>query len=55
LLPNTVIEHNENEVIIKNYEGKIFCYPQPTKKAAKKEVPANEESVTTADICQMPA
>ena len=24
LLPDTVIEHNENEVVIKNYEGKLF-------------------------------
>ena len=55
LLPNTVIEHNEKEVIIKNYEGKVFRYPQPTKKAPKKEVSTNEEPVGVADICQMSA
>ena len=55
LLPNTVIEHNEKEVIIKNYEGKVFRYPQPTTKTAKKEVPVNREPVATAEICQMPA
>ena len=43
------------EVIIKNYEGKIFRYPQPTKKSAPKEALSNEESVATKDICQMPA
>ena len=32
LLPNSVIEHNEREVIVKNYEGKIFRYPQPHQK-----------------------
>ena len=31
LLPNSVIEHNEREVIVKNYEGKVFRYPQPNK------------------------
>ena len=55
LLPNTVIEHNEKEVIIKNYEGKVFRYPQPTGQRAKKQDPATEEPVTAVDICQMPA
>ena len=29
LLPDSVIEYNEDEVIVKNYEGKVFRYPQP--------------------------
>ena len=55
LLPNTVIEHNEKEVIIKNYEGKVFRYPQPVRKSAKKNVPVIEEPVSTENVCQMPA
>ena len=55
LLPNTVIEHNEKEVIIKNYEGKVFRYPQPVRKSAKKKVLVTEEPVSTENVCQMPA
>ena len=55
LLPNTVIEHNEKEVIIKNYEGKVFRYPQPVRKSAIKKVPVTEEPVSTENVCQMPA
>ncbi len=55
LLPNTVIEHNEKEVIIKNYEGKVFRYPQPVRKSAKKKVSVTEEPVSTENVCQMPA
>ena len=36
LLPNTVIEHNEKEVIIKNYEGKIFAIHSPPNHLQKK-------------------
>ena len=32
LLPNSVIEHNEHEVVITNYEGKVFRYQQPNGK-----------------------
>ena len=52
LLPDTVIEHNKNEVVIKNYEGKLFRYPQPHQKS-EKQAPAVEESPVSADICQV--
>lgn len=52
LLPDTVIEHNENEVVIKNYEGKLFRYPQPHQKS-EKQAPAVEEYPVSADICQV--
>ncbi len=55
LLPDTVVEHNEKEIIIKNYEGKVFCYPQPIKKSAKMKVLTTEETVSAENICQMPA
>ena len=54
LLPDTVIEHNENEVVIKNYEGKLFRYPQPHQKSEKR-APAAEEYPVPADVCQMHA
>tara|TARA_B100000686_G_C16777944_1_gene969816 strand:+ start:629 stop:1756 length:1128 start_codon:yes stop_codon:yes gene_type:complete len=54
LLPNSVIEHNEDEVIITNYEGKVFRYRQRDGKnghsnGSKKSSQQNE------DICQLPA
>ena len=52
LLPDTVIEHNKNEVVIKNYEGKLFRYPQPHQKS-EKQAPAVEEYPVSADICQV--
>ncbi|MDP7611572.1 MAG: KamA family radical SAM protein [Nitrospinaceae bacterium] len=53
LLPDTVIEHNENEVVIKNYEGKLFRYPQPHQKSEKRA--PSEEYPVPADVCQMHA
>ena len=54
LLPNTVMEHNEKEVIIKNYEGKIFRYPQPTNKPSKRNALVAEELPIT-DPCRISA
>ena len=53
LLPNTVIEHNEKEVIIKNYEGKIFRYPQPIKSPSEKNRLSNEKINSNTDTCQI--
>jgi lysine 2,3-aminomutase len=61
LLPNTIMEHNEKEVIIKNYEGKIFHYPQPTNKSSKnntlatEEFPIATEEFPIADPCRISA
>jgi lysine 2,3-aminomutase len=52
LLPNTVIEHNEKEVTIKNYEGKKFTYPQPTNESAKSNTLATE-NLLNADPCRV--
>ncbi|MCH2389141.1 MAG: KamA family radical SAM protein, partial [Nitrospinales bacterium] len=54
LLPNTVMEHNEKEVIIKNYEGKVFHYPQPTNKSSKSNTLVTEE-LPIADPCRISA
>lgn len=55
LLPNMVLEHNEKEVVIKNYEGKIYRYPQPQGNAAQngKKSSQNGETVAVDDICQL--
>ena len=54
LLPNTVMEHNEKEVIIKNYEGKTFRYPQPANPSHKSKTLVNEE-LPIADPCEISA
>jgi hypothetical protein len=53
LLPNSVIEHTEHEVVITNYEGKVFRYSQRNGKnsfsnGSNKSIPQNQ------DTCQLP-
>jgi len=48
LLPGSVIEHNEHEVVVKNYDGKVYRYPQPRD-------PNAEEAARSSDMCQLPA
>lgn len=55
LLPDMVLEHNEKELIIKNYEGKVFRYPQPVKKSPGAD-PASTVSKETgfpSSACQL--
>ena len=50
LLPNMVLEHNEKEVVIKNYEGKVFRYPQPSVKTPQNgKKPQTIEATVSAD------
>jgi lysine 2,3-aminomutase len=52
LLPNSVIEHNEDEVVITNYEGKVFRYSQHKEKNSA----SNQNSKPKhQDMCQLPA
>lgn len=51
LLPNSVIEQNENEVIIRNYEGKIYRYPQPV---ARVNGSKSHKEVSPANACPLP-
>lgn len=51
LLPNSVIKYTEDEVIVKNFEGKVYRYPQPTEKNNRKK-PANHQELP-ANICEM--
>ena len=52
LLPNSVVEHNKDEVVITNYEGKVFRYSQPERKngtSSENGKPKNQ------DMCQLPS
>ena len=52
LLPNSVVEHNKDEVVITNYEGKVFRYSQPEKKNGT----SNENGKSkNQDMCQLPS
>lgn len=55
LLPDMVLEHNEKEVVIKNYEGKVFRYPQPLKKIPQngKKLPTVDETVAVDNGCPL--
>ena len=52
LLPNSVVEQNKDEVVITNYEGKIFRYTQPNEKngSSRKNSKSKHQ-----DMCQLPA
>ena len=50
LLPNSVVEHNKDEVVITNYEGKVFRYSQPERKNGTSS--ENRKS-KHQDICQL--
>ena len=52
LLPNSVVEHNKDEVVITNYEGKVFRYSQPD---AKNGASSEKEKSKNQDMCQLPA
>ena len=57
LLPDMVLEHNDKEVVIKNYEGKVYRYPQPQEKTSQngKNPPADDETVAVDNVCQLSA
>jgi len=52
LLPNSIVEHNKDEVVITNYEGKVFRYSQPD---AKNGASSEKEKSKNQDMCQLPA
>ena len=54
LLPNSVVEHNKHEVVVTNYEGKVFRYQQSNGNNGS----SNENSKSNLqkqDMCQLPA
>ena len=52
LLPNSVVEHNKDEVVITNYEGKVFRYSQPEKKNGTSSENGKSKN---QDMCQLPS
>ena len=52
LLPNSVIEHTDDEVVITNYEGKVFRYSQTNGKNGSSNV---SSKAPRQAICQLPA
>ena len=52
LLPNSVVEHNKDEVVITNYEGKVFRYSQPERKNGTSNENGNSKH---QDMCQLPS
>lgn len=53
LLPDTVIKRDKNEVIIKNFEGKIYRYPQPGNNSPARKKAENAEAPASAKLCEM--
>ncbi|NIP99691.1 MAG: KamA family radical SAM protein [Nitrospinaceae bacterium] len=53
LLPDTVLEHNEREIIVKNFEGKTFRYPQPSGKKPKQSLPDHSLVSPSDPLCEM--
>ena len=54
LLPNSVIEHTNEEVVITNYQGKIFRYIQSNQKNGSSHE-RSENKVSLQDTCHLPA
>jgi lysine 2,3-aminomutase len=56
LLPNSVVEHNKNEVVITNYEGKVFRYSQANgKNGSSNGTTKSKTTLQQQDMCQLPA
>ena len=51
LLPDSVIEHTKDEVVITNYEGKVFRYSQPVGKNGSL---GNSSETSSPNICKLP-
>ena len=52
LLPNSIVEQNKDEVVITNYEGKVFRYSQYNGKNGSS---GKNSKSKHQDICQLPA
>ena len=52
LLPNSIVEQNKDEVVITNYEGKVFRYSQHNGKNGSS---GKNSKSKHQDICQLPA
>ena len=56
LLPNSVVEHNEHELVSTNYEGRVFRYQQPNgKNGSSNGNSKSKANLQKQDMCQLPA
>ena len=55
LLPDSVIEYHDREVIIRNFEGKVFRYPQPLEngKIQKEGVRKASKNKSPINLCEL--
>lgn len=53
LLPDSIIEHNDNEVVLKNFEGKIFRYPQSAGKTKTAKENLQETPQMGINLCEL--
>ncbi len=53
LLPDTVVEFNDREILVRNFEGKVFRYPQPTEKTQKKTVLDPTVVPSSGKLCEL--
>ncbi len=55
LLPDSVIEFNDDEVILKNYDGKTYRYPQANGKDKVTAQNGNGDGSSSSEVCSMTA
>lgn len=53
LLPDTVVEYNDREIVVKNFEGKTFRYPEPSEKPQKKTIPESPLISSAGNLCEL--
>lgn len=52
LLPDTVVRFTDKEVVLTNFEGKTYRYPQPAEKNGKSHLPEDQQDETpTQNLC----
>ena len=52
LLPDSIIEHTDDEVVITNYEEKVFRYNQPIRN--NESIKKSSEKEAIQNMCQLP-
>lgn len=55
LLPDSIVEFNDREIVVRNFEGKVFRYPQPVgeKKIRKERTQDQPTNGSPVKICEM--
>ncbi|MGP0566939.1 KamA family radical SAM protein [Nitrospina sp. 32_T5] len=53
LLPDSIVEFTDKEVVVRNFEGKTFRYPQPVEKQPKRKTPQPEQPAPSSKLCEL--